>query len=321
MNIVFTVCNRSQLPNAIALGMSVLKYNADYTFYIGWADTLPLPVLPAGLMGFSVETANIPDWGQMCARYYDFELIPASRPWFARAIIKANPDCTRLLFLSATTQLYGSLQEILPSKSELLLTPNISKPLNPSEILDDKRILNVGMFHAGSWAIKPSVVTMNMLNWWAHRTIDRAKFDLCNGMCMDQLWLNYGPVWVPDTKQVDHPGWHYGLHAILNKSLGMSDGVYTVDGENLITIDFAGLTHFDPVWSDHIELAGLNTVFQRLFKEYLVTVKSFDKGLPKGTPGYGKVPQINEKRLVRKNIVNKLKSITKFIDQYEVVTK
>jgi hypothetical protein len=316
MNIVFTVCNRTQLPNALALGTSVLRYHPDSVFYIGWADTIPLPAIPKGFKMLSAEELKISEWGEMCARYYNFELVAASRPWFAKGILKANPTCNQLTFLSPTTLLFDSMQEINDPETDLFLTTNITKPINIPSHLDDKRILNIGMFHSGSWILKPNETTGKMLDWWAHRTIDRAKFDLCNGMCMDQLWLNYAPVWVEKTIQISHPGWHYGLHSILNKSLTESSGSYSVDNEKFISADFAGLMQFDPVWSDYEALANQNAVFKKLYKTYIETVKSFDKTQANKEPGYGMIPKISDQRLFRKNITGKLKAITKFIDQY-----
>lgn len=316
MNIIFTVCNRTQLSNALALGVSSLRHHPDHLFYIGWADTIPLSNLPKNVKTISAEKLGVQEWGEMCARYYDFELVAASRPWFAKNILKANPECSSLTFLSPTTILYDSMQEINDPAADLFLTPNITKPLAPSKDLDDKRILNIGMFHAGSWILKPNPVTIKMLDWWTHRTIDRAKFDLCNGMCMDQLWLNYAPIWVEKTTKISHSGWHFGLHSILNKTLTEKNGNYSVENEKLISADFAGLMHFDPIWSDHVKLVNHSPVFKKLFKEYSKTVKTFDKGLPDKVPGYGMTPVISDQRLLRKKLTGKLKEITKFIDQF-----
>lgn len=316
MNIVFTVCNRSQLPNALALGSSVLRYHPDSTFYIGWVDTFPVPAVPKGIKVLPVEKLNIPEWGEMCARYYDFELVAASRPWFAKGILKNSPDCSLLTFLSPTTILFESMLEINNPAIDLFLTPTISKPLAKSDLLDDKRILNIGMFHSGSWLIRPNTATAKMLDWWSHRTIDRAKFDLCNGMCMDQLWLNYAPVWIEKTEKISHPGWHYGLHSVLNKVLVEKNDSFLVENEKLISADFAGLCQFDPIWSDYAGLLGHNSTYKKLFRQYSEKVASFDKNLPDKKPGYGIIPVISSQRLLRKNITGKLKAITKFIDQY-----
>ncbi|SEI54421.1 hypothetical protein SAMN04487995_1268 [Dyadobacter koreensis] len=315
MNIIFTVCNRLQLPNAMALGTSVLQFHPDSVFYIGWADTVPLPKLQNGIKLISVEDIDVPEWGQMCSNYYDFEIVAAARPWFAKGILKKQKACEKLTFLAPTTLLFSSTQEIGNESAELLLTPHITKPLVNSKILDDKRVLNIGMFHSGSWVIKPGEETSKLLDWWSHRTIDRAKFDLCNGMCMDQLWLNYAPVWVKNTVQIQHAGWHYGLHSVLNKNLKEENGSFFVDDEKLISVDFAGLGNYHPVWSEHTRLVNQNNVFKKLLDKYQHSLKKYEK--INGEPGFGRPSHISSRRVLRRNIAGKLKAITKFVDQFQ----
>jgi hypothetical protein len=316
MNIFFTVCNRSELSNALALGVSVLRFHPDSIFYLGWADTVPLPNVPNGIKLLSIEKIDIPEWGEMCARYFDFEIVFAARPWFAKGILKKHTDCTQLTFLSPTTLLFSSVLEAKTQEADLLLTPNITKPLAPSSILDDKRILNIGMFHSGSWILKPNAETNNLLQWWAHRTIDRAKFDMCNGMCLDQLWLNYAPIWVKNTIKISHAGWHYGLHSILNKTLTEENGGYCVENEKLVSIDFAGLNTYHPVWSDHVKLLNQSPLFQKLFADYETRIKKYEKENLNKQPAYGKASHISSDRLLRRKIAGKLENITKFIDRF-----
>lgn len=265
----------------------------------------------------TIEQANIPDWNAMEARYYNFELLAACRPWFALALLGQHTDCENLVFLAPSVLLVKPFEEVVNPAADIHLTPNIKKPLAASKLLDDKRILNIGMFHSGSWILKRGEQTLKMLNWWAERTVDRAAFDLCNGKNMDQLWLNYTLVWIPQTTQIAHPGWHYGLHSILNDDLQMKNGDYSIAGQPLLSLDFAGLDFFDPVWSDHIGLMPANNAFHALFNNYKITLNKYKDSIPADrVPGYGKDPKIQENRILRNNVAAKLKSITSFIDQF-----
>jgi hypothetical protein len=316
MNIIYTVCNRNNLPNALALADSVLLHQPDYTFYLCWVDTIPLQ-LPSHIKLLTVEQANIPQWKQMEANYYNFELLAACRPWFALQLLRLHSDCKSLVFLAPTVWLLKPFQDVINPESDVHLTPNIRKPLAPSKILDDKRILNIGMFHSGSWILKPGTQTIKMLEWWSGRTTDRAAFDLCNGKNMDQLWLNYTLVWIPATTQIAHPGWHYGLHAILNNDLQLRNGVYHIEGRPLISVDFAGLAGFDAVWSNHAALLALNNAFQAIFTNYKNALEKYKNSVPAhDARGYGKIPTIRKNRILRNNLAAKLKSITTFIDQF-----
>ncbi|MEO6284007.1 MAG: hypothetical protein ABIN80_18575 [Dyadobacter sp.] len=317
MNIIYTVCNRTNLNHALVLVESALRHQPNDTFYLCWVDTLPLKDLPSHIKLLTVAESNIPHFKGMEAQYYHFELLPASRPWFGLEILRRNPECERITFLAPTVLLTKSIEEVAGTNSDVVLTPNINKPLASSTILDDKRILNIGMFHSGSWILKPGPLTIQTLQWWADRTVDRAKFDLCNGMNTDQLWLNYVPVWVPDTVQVSNPGWHYGLHAVLNRNLVSTKEGFSVDTQPLISVDFAGLDHFDPVWSDHAALLSKNAALRELYSDYKKSVKKTPVLVQNdGIPGYGKPADIKKNRISRNKLAGKLKALTVYIDQF-----
>jgi len=317
MNIIYTVCNRTNLAHALALADSVLQHQPDDVFYLGMVDSINIDSLPEHIKLLPVNALTIPGWDKMAADYYDFEILPACRPWFGLEILKKHPECRQLTFLAPTVQLKNSFDTLLGADFGMFLTPNISAPLKKSPILDDKRILNAGMYHSGSWTLRPSEKTTTALEWWAHRTIDRARFDLCNGMNTDQLWLNYMPIWIPATRTLHNPGWHYGLNAVLNKNLVAKNGAHEVDGQPLVSLDFAGLGHFDPIWSDHAGLVTENKAFQALFMEYqrIVMKKKYELEIS-GLPAFGRHADILPNRLMRKGIAAKLKDLTTFIDQF-----
>lgn len=317
MNIIYTVCNRTNLAHALALADSVLQHQPDHIFYVGMVDSVPAERLPLHVRPILVSELAIPNWEDMITEYFDFELLPACRPWFALELLKRNPECRQLTFMAPTVVLRKSMNNILASDHEVFLTPNIAAPLKRSGILDDKRILNAGMYHSGSWTVKPSEKVTRMLEWWATRTSDRAKFDLCNGMNTDQLWLNYVPVWVPASQTIYHAGWHYGLNAILNRKLSADQDGYRVDGQPLISLDFAGLCFFDPIWSDHVGLLKQNNVFDALFNDYKSAVRDKQNQFPMvGQPAFGKVVPISKNRIMRNGIASKLKALTTIIDQF-----
>ncbi|GAB3182078.1 hypothetical protein [Telluribacter humicola] len=318
MNIFFTVCNRTELPNAIALGSSVKKYHPDAQMIIGWVDEAPVPSLPEEMLRLSVKLISIPGWATMYERYYDFELVAACRPWFAHYILQTNPECSRLVFLSPTTVLYQAIPFTDLPEADLQLTPHITQPLPLTIELDDKRILNIGMYHAGAWILQHGTEAEKLLDWWKQRTYDRAHFDLCQGMCMDQLWLNFAPVWIRNTARINLPGWHLGLHSIAQRELNIVNGQYQVNNKPLITADFAGLTSYHPVWSDHQQLLKHNRTFEQLYREYKQGLEQYKKYQVNNTPAFGQTPDIKGSRQLRKGLVSNLKKVLTQIDEFEI---
>ncbi|HEV7347252.1 hypothetical protein [Telluribacter sp.] len=318
MNIVYTVCNRSELPQAIALSTSVKKQHPEAQMIIGWVDEAPVPALPEGIVRLSVKLINIPDWPAMYERYYDFELVAACRPWFARYLVSQYPDCTTLTFLSPSTYLYQPLPLGEYPEAELLLTAHLTQPLPAVQGIDDKRILNIGMYHSNAWVLRPTVATKSFLSWWANRTLDRAAFDLCHGMCLDQLWLNYAPLLVPNTKIISQPGWHMGLHSMAFGALREVNGGFKSGEYSLLSFDFAGLGSFHPIWSDHQQLVINNQLFGRLYQNYKTELEKWKLYKIGGQASFGKIPVRKKYRSLRKGIVTNLKKVLTHIDQFEL---
>lgn len=318
MKIVFTVCNRHQLPHALTLGASLRRHNPDYRFILGWADASPLGGLPDWVQLIRIEQLELSDWGAMTQRYYDFELLAASKPFFARFILHKNPQCTELIYLAPVTWVLGSLDLVIYPEAFLQLTPHRLTPIRSNPYLDDKAILNIGMYHAHSWILHPDGQENALFDWWCERTVDRAYFNLCQGMCLDQLWMNYLPVVFQGVQIVRNPGWHYGLHAVPNHSFSNEEG-YLVDGKPLVTVDFAGLESYHPVWSNYTGLVDSDQEWTKIRTAYRRELRSQRiPALEESSIAYGKNPGIKSFRKQRKGVVGVLSQVIEQIETYDL---
>ncbi len=318
MTAFFTVCNRHQLPGAIALGKSILEHHKGAPFTIGWADSADVPGLPAGIDIIPVSDLELRQLPQMSGFYYDFELVHALRPWFARHLMERRPSVSNWVFLAPTVMVYRSFDHLFDPDYDLFLTPHIVQRLPESGGLDDKRILNIGMFHSNAWIARRSESVQNLLEWWSVRTIDRASFDLCNGMCLDQLWLNYAPIHVARSLVIRDPLWHLGLHNCLLHSLKFENDIPVVAGKRVYTVDFSGLLGYHPVWSDHAALVTGHSDWTSLAGSYFKNLETLKEFRLTGNAGYGRPAPISSMRNLRKSVKSKLDHLVKLIDQFEI---
>jgi len=320
MRIAFTVCNRHQFRHALTLGESLLSHNPEFKFIVGWTDSAPLPELPPWLTLIRINELDRIDWQGMALRYYDFEFVAACKPFFARYILSKYQSCTELLYISPSTWVLGAMDSILNSEVFFQLTPHRLGPITESGRLDDKAILNMGMYHAGCWALHPDGQEKQLFDWWCERTAERAHFDLCQGMCLDQLWMNYLPALYSGIQPIRNPGWHYGLHAVAGHELSLDATMnFQVDQQTLVTVDFTGIEGYHPVWTDYADLIHEQKNWPSLLAAYrerldAQKVPSFD---PASTP-YGKVPLIKNYRKQRKRVVGLLKDMIHRIETYDL---
>ena len=134
--------------------------------------------------------------------------------------------------------------------------------------------------------------------------------------CVLTRWLNFGLVRIPNASQISNEGWHFGLHSVLNKEIIFLDGTYSVNNMPLISVDFAGLEEYNPIWSDYSSLLLKSNTFKMLHKKYRASLDSFKAFVPSGQLGYGLILDVKKNRMLRKSISKKIKSITEFIDQF-----
>lgn len=318
MTCFFTVCDRKQLPEALALGESIRANHSDARFVIGLADRLNLSNTIGKTEIITADQLKISALAEMSNRYYDFEFVHAVRPWFARHLIEQSSPEIDLVFLAPTTQLYQPIDNVLALSGDFLLSPNITQRLPESANLDDKRILNIGMFHSNAWVARKTPDVVKMLDWWCERTIDRAFFDLCNGMCLDQLWLNYAPIHVKNWRLIRNPIWHVGLHNALLHPVKMVNDTQMVGNDRVLTIDFAGIQGFHPVWSDHSQIISDNHGWSVLIRNYREMIKKNRSPAYTGLSGYGKPAPISPARNFRKSVKSELDQIIRLIDKIEL---
>ncbi len=323
MKIAFTICNRHQLSHALVLADSVKRHSPDRKFFLGWVDRMPVPDLPDWVSVIPVETLEIVDWTAMERDYYDFELVAACKPFFARKLLDAFPVCKQLIFLSPTTQLLASLDLVADASAFIQLSPQRLRPIDEPQSriiasLDDKRILNTGMYQSGSWIMHPDGQETDLLDWWCERMKNRGFLDLCQGMCLDQLWLNYLPIYQDRAVTIRSQGWHYSITSVAGSELTQADGSYFVDGATLISVEYAGLESHHPLWSDYAYLVKNHKLWTQLRQSYRNSLRKYDFPNDSTSPPFGKPSPVNWKRNLRKRAVRWLRRLTKKIDHYDL---
>ncbi len=287
-------------------------------FVIGWIDEDTPHGLPEHIEIIPCHIFADHHWAQMCARYTDIELAAACRPLLGLTLAERSGEGEQVTFLSPTTSLYRSFDHLDGTRAPMFLSPNIAVPTRPGPGPDDKRILNIGMFHSGAWGLRASEETRRFLTWWSGRTRDRAFLDLCHGMCLDQLWLNYAPVLLDAPLIVRHPAWHIGLHNLSAIRLEYGEDACLADGLPLVSADFCGMTGFHPVWTDHAAAGLAHPAFARLFRRYTADLEAYESYRIPGLPAFGRPLTAPPFRNLRRSLKSNLERLNEFIDTFTI---
>lgn len=237
--IFFTLCSNNYLAQAKILGDSLKKFNPDYHFIIGLTDELHpdidysffknLTVLPVAEIGIN-------DFDSLWKKYNIIEFNTCVKASFFKYLFKTYPNEQCVCFLDPDIAIYHSLAilETELEQNNILLTPHIYTPIP----IDGKRptenlFLNYGIYNLGFIAINRDCFSNSkFLDWWEERTLTIGFDQPRDGIFVDQLWINFVPLFFEKVKILSSYGfnaapWNLHERTVEESSTGilkMNDG-------------------------------------------------------------------------------------------------
>ncbi len=277
MKIAYTVCSLNRLGQIIVLGKSLLKYNPDYTFIVGLMDEvndrIDITVYPE-FEFINLSKLALNDEKELTTQYTPFELSCALKSYYANFILgKYNPDL--LLYFDTDMCIYYSLEAI---ENQLSINPILLSPHYVIPIPDDGKypmerdVLNSGLYNGGFFAVKNTIVAKEFLQWWQQRVATQGYNNVCEGMMVDQLWLNLVPLYFKETGFLQHPGCNAAYWNLHERKLEItSNGFFTLSGKPLLFFHFSG---YSPSQKDKLSkhqnrfLLDNDTILKKLADDY-----------------------------------------------------
>jgi hypothetical protein len=133
-------------------------------------------------------------------------------------------------------------------------------------------VLNVGLYNLGFIAVRRSEETDKFLQWWMIKLKKQCVIDLKNGLFVDQLWINFVPVYYEKVLVLKHPGYNMAYWNLHERTVTRGNKGYTVnDRFPLVFFHFSGFNFNKP---DSISKYQLKYSFEQrpdlapLFEEY-----------------------------------------------------
>lgn len=207
MKLAFTICSNNYLAQAKILGDSLLEYNPDYKIIIGLCDKLSdeidysffrnIEIIP-------VSQINIYCFNEIIEKYDIVELNTSVKPSFFKYFINKYFDLEAIIYFDPDIQIFNdlSLIEKYLENDDILLTPHIFRPIALDALLPTENLfLNYGIYNLGFLALNPrSDNVIDFLNWWEERTLKIGYNRVCEGLFVDQLWVNLVPIFFNKTR-------------------------------------------------------------------------------------------------------------------------
>ncbi|MEM1380231.1 MAG: glycosyltransferase [Pseudomonadota bacterium] len=246
----FTICSANYFPLARTLFESLVAHEPGAQFTLFLADTLPhgadISTLP-----FSVVPAHslmIPSFADMAFRYDIMEFNTAIKPFCFQHIFADDPSA-RAVYLDPdifVTGRFDPIEHAFDQGAELILTPHTLAPLDDGYAPDDRALMQTGAYNLGFAAMRKTLETDVLLNWWADHMRTRCVSDLPGGLFVDQKFMDMAPAFVSRTEIIRHRGLNVAYWNLHERPVAFRDGQWTAGGDPLIFFHFSGVDRNDP---------------------------------------------------------------------------
>jgi hypothetical protein len=331
--VLVTICTIRQLPQAFALGDSFSRYAIDTNgqpepFLIGLADdpahvpanlVSPYPLLPvSSVLKDATLTA-------LSATYTPTEFAAACKPRFIAEVFARYSATERLIYADPNVLFTSPITAIWDqfNASNALLTPHITQSPADGAWPDEKFFQNVGLYSSDFMVFRRSAETDRLLDWWQDRAQERAYIDFCAGLCTDQLWLMYMPVFFERVQVVKNPGWHVALWNLPERKLRQDASGWRVTGpmgadQPLLFLNAKGLYNANEGFfpnqnrfrlSSRPDARSLLTAYQQAVAQHA------SASLSDVVPAYGQRPEPVVLRGWRRTTVRSLRAFNRFVDK------
>jgi hypothetical protein len=247
MTLAFTICSINYLAQAQTLGQSLRVQNPSVEFVIGLVDRLDQVTLEADKVPpfqlLEIDKINIEFFEEMCENYNITELNTAVKPYFIDYFYKNRPDIKNVIYFDPDIIVFDSLAKLEHSLEQysMVVTPHICSPINDDLNTKETDHLSTGLYNLGFIATSRSEATYKMVDWWKDRLAKDCRIDLCNGLFVDQHWINFVPLFFPNDVLVDkYPGYNVAYWNLHERTVSQQNNKYFINGEPLIFFHYSG---------------------------------------------------------------------------------
>lgn len=289
MKLAFTVCSVSHLGQAKTMADSFIEHNPGYELKIGVVDRIAGRVDESQFADYElieIEKVGIPDLEKLIQKYDVFEMCGLIRPYLAEFLFNRYADLQKLIYIDTDILIFGSFENVLADLEthDIVITPHAFLPF-PEDGLYPKEVSfnNAGLYNSGFFAVKRSDSARHFLKWWQQRLSEYGEVNFMDGMFVDQLWLNFVPLFFDNVLISKDLGLNVGYWNLHERSLSQTNENFIVNEKYpLIFFHYSGYKLESPdkisVHTDRFDLTtrpDLRAVFE-LYHQRLVA-NNFEK--------------------------------------------
>ncbi len=225
---VCTIVSNNYVAKAKVMLESYLEHHPGARAFVCIVDR-PCRMLPGPWTVVRAEDLGIPNFENMAFRYGILELNTAVKP-FLLSHLRDHYGIERAFYLDpdilVLDRLHG-LESALDGHA-LVLTPQITEPVEEGWRAGERTFLRAGVFNLGFLGISLDGKTEDFLRWWESRLARFCIDDIPSGLFVDQIWMNLAPCFVDSVAVVRDPVYNIAWWNLAQRRLEHSDGRWSV---------------------------------------------------------------------------------------------
>lgn len=249
---IFTIVTSNYIPMANILGDSITLNQPDTDFFVfvinGFDKNYPHGV--SRYTCIPVEELGIERLLELAFKYDLTEFCTAIKPSCFDFVFSKGYE--KIIFFDPDIYVFSSLEPIFKSLEEhmLVFTPHILYPeVNYTGYWPQGRLLAAGIFNLGFVGINKSENTDLFLKWWNKNLSESCYSERSEGYFTDQKWMNFCPVYFPDTEVLRNMGCNIALWNIHEREIVRQGNQYLVkrrnsDDQTLFPVAFFHFSNF-----------------------------------------------------------------------------
>lgn len=277
MKIAFAITSRNYLAQTkIAVG-TFLQFNPNFDVFIFNIDNDSYEsntfwdnpkIRHEFIRGIEFDNKDI-----LRSKYNNFEFCNAIKPYLCCWLFENFKETEKIIYLDSDLVFYNDVEcDVEMSKHEIIITPHAAREFPAdNHLTSELNILNSGLYNAGFFIICNSTNGIKFLEWWKAKTLKYCYVDFEKGMFVDQIWLNFVPIYFDSVLALKNPGYnvaHWNLH---ERTLSYHDEWRVNEEYKLVFFHFSGIA-FDNInriskHQDRYTLVNRNDLLN-LFKDY-----------------------------------------------------
>ena len=297
--------------------------NPDYKFYIGLCDEFSEEIDYTFFKDFEIirlSEIGLSYFKEITEKYDIIELNTCIKPSYFKYLISKNDNLSTIIYFDPDIKIFNLLDSIEKEleTNDILLTPHILHPIGVDQLFPSENLfLNYGIYNLGFIALNAkNNNSIDLLNWWEDKTMKMGYNRVCEGLFVDQLWINLVPIFFDKVKVMKEYGFNvapWNLHE-RNEIKKINNQYYMKDKSKLVffhfsAYDFKNTKLLSKHYNRYLQINLTQEVFEIYSQYHQSLIKNNIENLSKVKCFLIKKPKINKGEKFKYFILNLFETI------------